>query len=107
VKGEIEGLRVNKSTNEAFYRRLTLPEEQKDWRDRSLERRHGFRWFASPNVVKFEDFQTREEASRSLGRSRERRHATVNAAVAVMLCETRRAEADDQLQQPQDGGSDQ
>jgi hypothetical protein len=83
------------AADEAFYRRFTLPEEQKDWCARSLDRRGGYRWFSSPNVVKFEDFQTSEEASRSLARLRERRREAVDAAITTMLREAkRRVEAD-------------
>jgi hypothetical protein len=56
--------------NEAFYRRFTLPEELKNRNSLSNEWRGSYRWFASHNVAKLEDYCPAGEMVRALERLR-------------------------------------
>jgi hypothetical protein len=81
-------LAVKRSANEEFYRRFTSPEERKDrlatpWCG-------AFRWFASRNVAKLEDYRPADEMAGILARLRERRRDDVAAAIARMLSKANR-----------------
>jgi hypothetical protein len=76
-------------SDEEFFRKFTLPEERKDWRARTIERRCGYRWYASANVAKFEDYQQPGEAGRSLARLRERRNEDYDRAIDRILQDAR------------------
>jgi hypothetical protein len=56
------------NTDESFYRRFTLPEELKNRDSLSNEWRGSYRWFASANVVKLEDYRPAGEMARALER---------------------------------------
>jgi hypothetical protein len=53
------------SSNDAFHRRFTAPEERKE---RVKPWCGGFRWFASENVVQLEWYRTEEEWARICAR---------------------------------------
>lgn len=74
--------------NELFYHRFTLPEEQKNWS--AFEWCGGYRWFASPNVVKLEDCRPPGELWRILERLRHHERRQHTAAVANILAKARR-----------------
>ena len=76
------------SDREAFYRRFTLPEELKN--RASTEWCGVHRWFASPNVIKLEDYRPPGEMGRILERLRQRRRAASMVAVADILAEARK-----------------
>jgi hypothetical protein len=50
-----------KQTNEAFWQKLVLPEEERRW-DRDWE--GSFRWFRSPNVIRLERYRSSEDMAR-------------------------------------------
>ena len=77
-------------TNESFYHRFTLPEERKNRTLTSLEWCGGYRWFASPNVVKLEDHRPPGELGRILERLRQHKRDQAKTAVANILAEARR-----------------
>ena len=68
-------------TNEAFYRRFTLPEERRN----RVEWGGGYRWFLSPNVVKLEDHRPSGELGRILERLRQHKRDQAAAAVVNIL----------------------
>ena len=76
--------------NETFYQRFTLPEELKNRDSVSNEWRGSYRWFASPNVAKFEDHRPVGEMARTLERLRRRKRDEAQAAVGHILEEARR-----------------
>jgi DNA-binding GntR family transcriptional regulator len=78
------------NTNEAFYRRFTLPEERKNRASTSIEWRGTYRWFASPNVVKLEDYRQSGEMGRIIILLRQRKRDEARAAAAKILAESRR-----------------
>jgi hypothetical protein len=78
------------NTNEAFYRRFTLPEERKNRASTSIEWRGTYRWFASPNVVKLEDHRQSGEMGRVIERFRCRKRDEATATVGNILAEARR-----------------
>jgi hypothetical protein len=78
------------NTNEAFYRHFTLPEERKNRASTSIEWCGAYRWFASPNVVKLEDYRQSGEMGRIIVRLRQRRRDEATVAVANILAEARR-----------------
>jgi hypothetical protein len=78
------------SDNEAFYRRFALPEELKNRDSVSNEWRGSYRWFASPNVVKLEDYRLAEEMIRALERLRCWKRDETQTAVGHILEEARR-----------------
>jgi hypothetical protein len=78
------------NADETFYRRFTLPEEQKNGPPTSIERFNSHRWFVSPNVVKLEAYRQPGEMGRILERLRCRNHDEAAAAVANILAEARR-----------------
>ena len=72
-------------TNESFYRRFTLPEERKN----RVEWCGGYRWFASPNVVKLEDHRPPGEMGRILECLRQHKRDQAEAAVVSILAKAR------------------
>jgi hypothetical protein len=78
------------NADEASYRRFTLPEERKDRTSTSNEWRGSYRWFASPSIVKLEDYRLPGETVRALERLRCRKLNEARAAVASILSEARR-----------------
>jgi hypothetical protein len=78
------------NTDEAFYRRFTLPEELKNRNRTATEWCGVHRWFASPNVIKLEDYREPGEMGRILERLRCRKCETAAAAVISILAEARR-----------------
>jgi hypothetical protein len=78
------------TTDEAFYRRFTLPEELKNRSRTATEWCGVHRWFASPNVIKLEDHREPGEMGRILERLRQRKHAASTVAVANILAEARK-----------------
>ena len=78
------------NTDEAFYRRFTLPEELKNRDSLSNEWRGSYRWFASPNVAKLEDYRPAGEMVRALERLRCWKRDEAWAAVGHILEEARR-----------------
>jgi hypothetical protein len=68
------------NANESFYRRFTLPEERKDRTSMLAEWGGGYRWFASPNVVKVEDHRPPGETGRILERLRQRKRDAARTA---------------------------
>jgi hypothetical protein len=88
VKRETKVLEVKRSANEEFYRRFTSCEERKDrlatpWSG-------AFRWFASSNVAKLEDYRPAGEMAGILSRLRERRRDDMAAAIAKVLSKANR-----------------
>ena len=80
------------NANEAFYHRFTLPEERKNRASTSIEWCGAYRWFASPNVVKLEDYRQSGEMGRIIVLLRQRKRDEVMAAVANILAETAAAD---------------
>ena len=78
------------NTDEAFYRRFTLPEELKNRDSQSNEWRGSYRWFASPNVAKLEDYRPAGEMARTLERLRCRKRDETRPAVGHILEEAKR-----------------
>jgi hypothetical protein len=78
------------NANEAFYRRFTLPEERKNRTLPALEWCGGYRWFASPNVVKLEDHRPPGEMRRILDRLHWRKRDREKAAAANILAKAKR-----------------
>ncbi len=79
------------STSDEFYRRFTLPEEQKSHFERwSLDVFSSNRWFASINVVKLEDHRPPGEMGRIITLLRQRRRAEEARAIAAILADARR-----------------
>jgi hypothetical protein len=78
------------NTDEAFYRRFTLPEELKDRTLTSIEWRGAYRWFASPNVVKMEDYRPPGEMRRIITLLQQHKRDEAKAAVANILAGARR-----------------
>ena len=79
------------TTDEAFYRRFTLPEELKNRSRTATEWCGVHRWFASPNVIKLEDHREPGEMGRILERLRQRKRAASTVAVPISW---RRRESD-------------
>jgi len=79
------------STSDEFYRRFTLPEEQKSHFERwSLDAFSSNRWFTSTNVVKLEDRRPSGEMGRIITLLRQRRRDDEARAIATMLADARR-----------------
>jgi hypothetical protein len=78
------------NTDEAFYRRFTLPEELKNRSRAATEWCGVHRWFTSPNVIKLEDHREPGEMGRILERLRCRRRETAAAAIISILAEAKR-----------------
>ena len=77
-------------SDEEFYRRYTVPEERKNWRLKTIERLGGYRWFASANVAKFEDYQAPGDAGLSLARLQERKREAVDRGWSEIFAKTER-----------------
>jgi len=74
----------------AFYRRFTLPEERKNRAARALEWSGDYRWFASANVTKLEDYRPPGEAGRIVALLRQRKQDGAARAIARILAEAKR-----------------
>jgi hypothetical protein len=58
-------MQPRRGTDDEFWQRLVLPEEERRW-IRDWE--GGYRWFQSPNVIQIERFRGRDEMAQIRGR---------------------------------------